>query len=137
MSAIISGSIDLTKIDKSKLINDKYLNVQISVNENTDQYGNNVGITIGQTKEEREAKSKKTYIGNAKVVWTERHQQICLGQLSGLQSQVDDDLGAAVSVESGVDGNLVDRCRPGYPQVDWSCNPGRGDLVRFLIDSPV
>lgn len=71
MGAIISGSIDLTKIDKSKLINGKYLNVQISVNENTDQYGNNVGITIGQTKEEREAKEKKTYIGNAKVVWTD------------------------------------------------------------------
>ena len=71
MSAIISGSIDLTKINKSKLINGKYLNIQISVNENTDQYGNNVGITIGQTKEEREAKSKKTYIGNAKVVWTD------------------------------------------------------------------
>ena len=71
MSAIISGSIDLTKIDKSKLINGKYLNIQISVNENTDNYGNNVGITIGQTKEEREAKSKKTYIGNAKVVWTD------------------------------------------------------------------
>lgn len=71
MSAIISGSIDLTKIDKSKLVNGKYLNVQISINENTDNYGNNVSITINQTKEEREAKAKKTYIGNAKVVWTD------------------------------------------------------------------
>lgn len=71
MSAIISGSIDLTKIDKSKLVNGKYLNVQISINENTDNYGNNVSITINQTKEEREAKAKKTYIGNAKVIWTD------------------------------------------------------------------
>jgi hypothetical protein len=71
MSTLISGSIDLTKIDKEKLVNGKYLNVQISINDNTDQYGNNVGITIGQTKEEREAKAKKTYIGNAKVVWTD------------------------------------------------------------------
>jgi hypothetical protein len=71
MSTLISGSIDLTKIDKEKLVNGKYLNIQISINDNSDQYGNNVGITIGQTKEEREAKAKKTYIGNAKVVWTD------------------------------------------------------------------
>jgi hypothetical protein len=71
MSTLISGSIDLTKIDKEKLVNGKYLNIQISINDQTDQYGNNVGITIGQSKEEREAKAKKTYVGNAKVVWTD------------------------------------------------------------------
>jgi hypothetical protein len=71
MSTLISGSIDLTKIDKSKLKDGKYLNVQISVNDTTDNYGNNVAITLNQTKEEREAKEKKTYLGNAKVVWTD------------------------------------------------------------------
>jgi len=71
MSTLISGSIDLTKIDKSKLKDGKYLNVQISVNDATDNYGNNVAITVNQTKEEREAKEKKTYLGNAKVVWTD------------------------------------------------------------------
>lgn len=71
MSTLISGSIDLTKIDKSKLKDGKYLNVQISVNDTTDSYGNNVSITVNQTKEEREAKEKKTYLGNAKVVWTD------------------------------------------------------------------
>ena len=69
MSTLISGSIDLTKIDKSKLKDGKYLQVQISVNDTTDNYGNNVSITVNQTKEEREAKEKKTYLGNAKVVW--------------------------------------------------------------------
>lgn len=71
MSTLISGSIDLTKIDKSKLKDGKYLNVQISVNDTTDNYGNNVAITVNQTKEEREAKEKKTYLGNGKVVWTD------------------------------------------------------------------
>jgi hypothetical protein len=71
MSTLISGSIDLTKIDKSKLKDGKYLNVQISVNDTTDNYGNNVAITVNQTKEERDAKEKKTYLGNAKVVWTD------------------------------------------------------------------
>ncbi len=71
MSTLISGSIDLTKIDKSKLKDGKYLNVQISVNDTIDNYGNNVAITLNQTKEERDAKEKKTYLGNAKVVWTD------------------------------------------------------------------
>lgn len=71
MSTLISGSIDLSKVDKSKLKDGKYLQVQISVNDNTDNYGNNVAITVNQTKEEREAKEKKTYLGNAKVVWTD------------------------------------------------------------------
>lgn len=71
MSTLISGSIDLSKIDKSKLKDGKYLQVQISVNDTTDNYGNNVSITVNQTKEEREAKEKKTYLGNAKVVWTD------------------------------------------------------------------
>jgi hypothetical protein len=39
MSTLISGSIDLTKIDKEKLVNGKYLNIQISINDNSDQYG--------------------------------------------------------------------------------------------------
>lgn len=71
MSILISGSIDLSKVDKSKLKDGKYLQVQISVNDTTDNYGNNVAITVNQTKEEREAKEKKTYLGNAKVVWTD------------------------------------------------------------------
>ena len=71
MSTLISGSIDLSKVDKSKLKDGKYLQVQISVNDTTDNYGNNVSITVNQTKEEREAKEKKTYLGNAKVVWTD------------------------------------------------------------------
>lgn len=71
MSTLISGSIDLTKIDKSKLKDGKYLNVQVSVNNDTDNYGNNVTFTINQTKEERDAKEKKTYIGNGRVVWTD------------------------------------------------------------------
>jgi len=38
------------------------------VNDETN-YGNNVGISISQSKEEREAKKQKTFIGNGKVVW--------------------------------------------------------------------
>ena len=33
------------------------------------RYGNNVGIFVSQSQEEREAKKQKTYVGNGKVVW--------------------------------------------------------------------
>lgn len=73
MSTIISASIDLAKIDKKNIYEKdgkKYLSIQISVNDET-KYGNNVSVAIGQTKEQREAKVDKTYLGNGKVVWTD------------------------------------------------------------------
>lgn len=73
MAKLISASIDLTKIDKSRIFEKdgkKWLNIQIALNDEIDQYGNNVGISINQTKEEREAKEKKVYLGNGKVVWS-------------------------------------------------------------------
>ena len=41
-----------------------------SINDELDKYGNNVAITVQQTKEQREAKEKKVYVGNGKVIWT-------------------------------------------------------------------
>jgi hypothetical protein len=69
MSAIIQMSIDVTKIDKSKLKDGKYLNVNISVNDET-KYDNNVSMCYNQTKEEREAGAKKVYFANGRVIWT-------------------------------------------------------------------
>jgi len=74
MATLASASIDVTKIDKSKLIDGKkgkYLPLTFSVNNEVDQFGNNVSIFISQTKEERESKAPKTYLGNGKVVWTD------------------------------------------------------------------
>ena len=73
MSSIINASIDLSKVDKSKIFEKdgkKWLNLSISINDET-RYGNNVGIALGQSKEERDAKANKTFIGNGKVSWTD------------------------------------------------------------------
>ena len=70
MSAIIQMSIDVTKIDKSKLKDGKYLNVSISVNDET-KYDNNVSMCYNQSKEERESGIKKTYFANGRVIWTD------------------------------------------------------------------
>lgn len=73
MAKLVSVSINTKKIDKAKLIDGKkgkYLNLTISLNDSTDQYGNNVSVWQGQTEEERKAKSDKNYLGNGKVVWS-------------------------------------------------------------------
>ena len=77
MSKMYNGSIDLNKIDKSKIVTTdkdgnafqngaKYLNVVVWLNDQPDQYGNDASIQISQSKEERESKEKAIYIGNLK-----------------------------------------------------------------------
>ena len=67
----ISASIDVTKIDKSKLIDGKkgtYLNITTFVNlDEKDQYDNNGMITQSVTQAEREAGTRGAILGNTKV----------------------------------------------------------------------
>lgn len=50
--------------------------ITISISDKVDNYGNNVSAWIAQTKEEREAKSPKKYIGNGKVVFIDPNKTI-------------------------------------------------------------
>ena len=73
MAGIIKTSINLTKIPKDAIIEGakgKYLPITITVNDEVDQFGNHGPVVVSQTKEEREAKAEKTYLGNVQVVWT-------------------------------------------------------------------
>ena len=73
MASIIATSIDLTKIPKDKIIDGKkgkYLPITITLNDETDQFGNQGPVVVSQSKEEREGKVEKVYLGNVKVVWT-------------------------------------------------------------------
>jgi hypothetical protein len=66
---ILKGSINLSKIDKAKIIagaKGSYLNVSIMVKDELDQYGNTGFITQDTTKEERESGIKGTILGNIK-----------------------------------------------------------------------
>ena len=75
MSALLNISIRVDKLPKEKFVQGKngavYYNATVSVNDDTNQWGQNVSLTDSQTKEEREAKVAKNYIGNGKVVWTD------------------------------------------------------------------
>tara|TARA_R100000458_G_C8254109_1_gene230488 strand:+ start:1124 stop:1432 length:309 start_codon:yes stop_codon:yes gene_type:complete len=73
MASIIKASINLSEVPKDKIIEGKkgkYLPITITINDEPDQFGNQGPICVDQTKEEREAKAAKTYLGNVKVVWT-------------------------------------------------------------------
>ena len=73
MASIIKTSINLANIDKSKVIDGKkgkYLPITITLNDEVDQFGNNGPVVVQQSKEERDAKTEKVYLGNVKVVWT-------------------------------------------------------------------
>jgi hypothetical protein len=74
MSAIINVSLRVDKLPKEKFVSGKdgavYYNFTVSVNDEVNQFGQNVSLTDSQTQEEREAKKPKVYLGNGNVVWT-------------------------------------------------------------------
>jgi len=51
--------------------NQSGISLQIGINDETSKYGSNVSVSVSQTKEEREAKKDKYYIGSGKVFWTD------------------------------------------------------------------
>ena len=73
MALILATSINLNEIPKDKIIvgkKGKYLPITITINDELDQFGNQGPVVVEQSKEERDAKSPKTYLGNVKVVWS-------------------------------------------------------------------
>ncbi len=73
MASIIRTSINLAEIPKDKIYigkKGKYLPITITINDEVDQFGNQGPVVVQQTKEERDAKTPKVYLGNCKVVWT-------------------------------------------------------------------
>ena len=74
MASIIKTSINLNNIPKDKIYNGKkgkYLPITITLNNEPGQFGNQGPVIVEQTKDERDAKAAKTYLGNVKVVWTD------------------------------------------------------------------
>ena len=73
MASIIKASINLNNIPKDRIFEGKkgkYLPITITLNDELDPFGNQGPVVVEQTKEERDAKAPKTYLGNVKVVWS-------------------------------------------------------------------
>ena len=95
MSALINVSLRVDKLPKEKFVSGKdgavYYNFTIGVNDDSNQYGQNVSATDSQTKEEREAKKPKTYLGNGNVVWTDGNIKVADKKVE-VTATVDDSL---------------------------------------------
>jgi hypothetical protein len=77
MAKLIAVSIDVTKLDKSKFVTGKkgtYANLTISLNDEPDQYNNDVSVWEGQSEDERKSKADRNFLGNGKVVWSSEGQ---------------------------------------------------------------
>jgi len=73
MAALLDLYIKLetleTLLKTVKAKNEKGVALTISVNDETNQFGQNVSSFVSQTKEQQEAKKERFYIGNGKVFW--------------------------------------------------------------------
>lgn len=70
MSARLEFSLDLSKLDKTKIIQGKkgsYYPVNVWINDTVDQFGYNVSVQTKLTKEQVDAGEKTSYIGNGHV----------------------------------------------------------------------
>jgi len=96
MSALINLSLRVDKLPKEKFVQGKdgavYYNFTIGVNDESNQWGQNVSATDSQTKEEREAKKPKMYLGNGNVVWTDGNIKLADKKVEATKQEVESDL---------------------------------------------
>lgn len=68
--SLINISLDLTKIDKSRIKEgkngQKYISLVVASNQQPDQYGNTHSVYHNQTEEERKSQAKRIFCGNGK-----------------------------------------------------------------------
>lgn len=96
MSQSINGSIELTKLTAAVTTTDKgtrcimiplnqegiqekegrvWLNFNVNINDEVNKFGQDTSFSISQTKEQREAKQPRKYIGNGKTFWRSDFEQ--------------------------------------------------------------
>lgn len=50
---------------------EKGIEITLSINDDVNDYDQNISAYVSQTKEERDAKKQKYYVGNGKTFWTD------------------------------------------------------------------
>lgn len=73
MAEIINASIDISKFTEVEIVEGKngakYINFSLIINDTANDWGKNVSISKIQSKEEREQKARKTFVGQGVSVW--------------------------------------------------------------------
>lgn len=66
--------VNVKNIDKARLQTLKSgavgFNMSFAINDEVDQFGNNVSTWMDQSEDERKAKAKRIYLGNGKLHWS-------------------------------------------------------------------
>lgn len=95
MGALINLSLRVDKLPKEKFVQGKdgavYYNFTIGVNDDSNQWGQNVTATDSQTIEEREAKKAKSYLGNGNVIWTDGNIKLADKKVEVTAKEVESD----------------------------------------------
>jgi hypothetical protein len=60
-----------TLVSTLKAKQEKGISIDLSINDTSNNYGQNLSGYVSQTKEQRDAKTPKYYVGNGKVFWTD------------------------------------------------------------------
>lgn len=84
MATLVTLGINVSKLKT----NDKgWANVTIALNDELDNYGQNVSGWNNQSQEEREAKAPREFVGNGKVVWTNSMPEVAPRKDEELKSE--------------------------------------------------
>jgi len=72
---------------------EKGISLTISISDETNNFGQNLSSYVSQSKEEREEKKKRFYVGNGKVFWTDGTIKIAekVENKSAINSSTDSD----------------------------------------------
>ena len=69
-SIYIKREVLETMLKTLEIKGEKGISIDISISDETNKWGQNVSSYVSQTKEEREAKKDRYFIGNGKCFWT-------------------------------------------------------------------
>jgi hypothetical protein len=72
---------------------EKGISIDLSINDTVNDYGQNISAYVSQTKEQRDAKKDRYYVGNGKTFWTD-------GVIKVAAKKVEEQTAKAVSIES-------------------------------------
>ena len=96
MSTLVNLNIRVDKLPREKFVMGKdnavYYNFTVAINDEPNQWGQNVSAYDSQTKEERDAKKQKNYLGNGNVVWTDGNIKAVKKETAEVKEDVTKDL---------------------------------------------
>lgn len=78
---------------------EKGISLTVSINDEANQWGQNLSAYVSQSKEDREAKKDRFYVGNGKTFWTD-------GKIAVAEKKAEDDVQDAVVISDGEEDEL-------------------------------